>query len=173
MIQGRLTEKQLIDFYNSHIDKLYKFFFFKTLSKDVAEDLTSETFITFIKIIRDDNKIENYSSFLFGIAKNVFLTYLKQKYKDAISFSEIEDHFEEFIDKQVERTDRVGNRIEILEELLNKLPEKQRIVLSLRLLEKLSLNEIANKLNKDMNYVKTTQRRGIANLKKFVHLNSL
>jgi RNA polymerase sigma factor (sigma-70 family) len=45
------------------------------------------------------------------------------------------------------------------------LPEKQRIVISLRLIEKLSLKEIAQELGKNMNYVKTTQKRAIKNLK--------
>jgi DNA-directed RNA polymerase specialized sigma24 family protein len=35
----------------------------------------------------------------------------------------------------------------------------------MRLIEKMSLDEICEKLGKNMNYVKTTQKRGIRNLK--------
>jgi DNA-directed RNA polymerase specialized sigma24 family protein len=45
------------------------------------------------------------------------------------------------------------------------LPEKQRLVLKMRLIDKCSLHDICANLNKDMNYVKTTQKRGLHNLK--------
>jgi RNA polymerase sigma factor (sigma-70 family) len=54
---------------------------------------------------------------------------------------------------------------DILLSRLELLPKKQRAVISMRLIEKLSLKEIAQKLDKDMNYVKTTQKRAIRNLK--------
>jgi DNA-directed RNA polymerase specialized sigma24 family protein len=48
------------------------------------------------------------------------------------------------------------------------LPDKQRAILMLRLVEKRSLSEICELTGKDMNYVRTTQKRGIARLRELV-----
>jgi RNA polymerase sigma-70 factor (ECF subfamily) len=157
--------------YDLYFDKLYKFFYYKVLSKEVAEDLTSDTFITFAQIIKDKKQIENVKAFLFGVAKNIFLKYLQQKYRQPIPFSSISDNFEEYADNYVQEVEKKVNLEDKVMLFLNKVPEKQRIVLQLRLIEKLSLKEICIKLDKDMNYVKTTQKRGLKTLKEIIALS--
>jgi RNA polymerase sigma-70 factor (ECF subfamily) len=173
MNRANLTEKEIVSFYNENLEKIYKFFYFKTLSKEVAEDLTQDTFISFVKIVKDQNNIENLVAFLYGIAKNIFLRYLKDKYKSGIPFSEFERDFENYAEEYVENIKNKKTLEERASEFIKYLPPKQKIVVQLRFIEKLSLKEIADKLNKDMNYVKTTQKRGIANLRRYVELGDL
>lgn len=168
MNSEQLSEKDMAAFYNENFERIYKFFYYKTLSREIAEDLTSETFITFVKIIKDQKEIQNLRFFLFGIAKNIFLKYLKDKYRAGIPFSEFERDFGNYAEKFVTSIENSTTLEERALPFINKLPPKQMQIMHLRFIEKLNLKQICEKLGKDMNYVKTTQKRGIANLKKLV-----
>lgn len=156
--------------YDENFDKLYKFFYYKVLSKDIAEDLTSETFLSFADITRTSREIEKPSHFLFGIAKNIFLRYLKDKYRQGIPFTDLGDDFEEYCTKFVEEIEESETIEEKLKKYLKYIPEKQKEVLTLRFLEKLTLKEICIKTGKNMNYVKTMQRRGLKSLREALEL---
>ena len=91
---------QLSTIYDSEFQRIYSFFYYKTLSKDTAEDLTSETFLVLANILSGDShkQIDNIKGFLFGIAKNVFVKYLQKKYRGEIKFYNFSDDFEEYVD---------------------------------------------------------------------------
>jgi len=165
MSENKITQQDLELTYDLYFDKIYRFFYYKVLSKEIAEDLTSDTFIAFADVLKSKKEIENLKAFLYGIAKNTFLKFLKQKYKREIAFSSISDDFYEYADNFVENVETKKNFEDILLKFIDKIPEKQGKVLHMRLIEKMSLQEICDKLKKDMNYVKTTQKRGIKSLK--------
>lgn len=158
---------QLSTIYDQEFDRIYSFFYYKTLSIDTAEDLTSETFLALANILSGNSQKEigNIKAFLFGIAKNVFVKYLQKKYRGEIPFSNLSEDFEDYLVDFVEK----GEKSEPLEDKLIKyldyIPKKQAVILHMRFIEKLSLKEIAEKLDKNMNYVKTTQKRAFKSLK--------
>lgn len=164
-----MTEQELTKFFSDNFDKIYKFFYYKFTSKETAEDLTSKTFINFVEAVRDpNNSIEDPKKYIYGIANNIFLVHLKSKYefKD-VNFSEMETWQAENLQNFVERFEKNG-LLEQLEKYIPQLPEKQKVIMELRLNEKLTLQEICTELSKDMNYVKTTQKRAISSLKKLI-----
>ncbi|MDD3647030.1 MAG: sigma-70 family RNA polymerase sigma factor [Candidatus Dojkabacteria bacterium] len=164
------TEIEIV--YEQNIVQIYRFFYYKTLSKEKAEDLASETFLTFINQIKKNKTIGNPRNFLFGIAKNVFLKFLRKKYRDELTFDE--NHIENFAQYTQNFLQEIDQKPTLEDKALKfilKLPEKQKQVLYMRLMDKMKLNEIAEKLGKNMNYVKTTQKRGIKNLKKLIALS--
>lgn len=163
-------ERILIDIYNKYFIKLYRYFFYKTLDKALSEDLTSDTFLRFADCVSGEAKIDDYVKFLYGIANNVFMEALRKKYSaQFITGIEWDVMSEELVDDFIEDADKVDNAQNSREELAKKyiklLPVKQRKILTLRLIERLSLKEICEKIGKDMNYVKTTQKRAIKSLK--------
>ncbi|GAB4283611.1 MAG: sigma-70 family RNA polymerase sigma factor [Candidatus Dojkabacteria bacterium] len=162
--------------YEENFEKIYRYFYSRVLNQQIAEDLTSDTFIKFAESVTSPStKIEDPKKYLFGIARNTFVKYLQEKYKKNESLFEI-DYFRVGFDNSADydpiETDHDDSKDYTLEELAARLlphiPEKQRLVLQLRIIEKLSLKEICEKLNKDMNYVKTTQKRGLKSLRELV-----
>ncbi len=170
MNDSTVNKQTLEEVYEKSFEKLYKFFYYKVQSRDIAEDLTSDTFLAFANSLKANKEIQNINAFLFGIARNVFTKYLQQKYKQEIPFSNISDNFEDYVDNYIVEIKRTPSLDEKVKKFMDKVPEKQRIVLELRFFQKLSLKEICEKLNKDMNYVKTTQKRGIRSLKDIIAL---
>ncbi len=153
--------------YDDQFDRIYSFFYYKTLSKDTAEDLTSETFLTLANILANakGKEIENIKAFLFGIARNTFIKYLQHKYKAEIPFSVFGENFEEYMDTFTKESKKAIPFEDRLIKYLEHIPKKQAVVLQLRFIEKLSLTEICQRLGKNMNYVKTTQKRAFKSLK--------
>jgi len=154
--------EELEQFYEAHLPKVYRFFFYKVLNREIAEDLTSKTFLKFVKGLRGDAP-ENAKAFLFGIARHTLYDYLREKYS----------HNEVPLDDEHESIEFDGfepekHILEYLERILPLLPDRQAKVLRLRFLEKLSLAEIAAKLKKDVNYVSTTQRRAFQSIKRLL-----
>ncbi|MEP7103978.1 MAG: RNA polymerase sigma factor [Candidatus Dojkabacteria bacterium] len=168
----RVSKNDLSLIYDSHFDRIYKFFYYKTLNKNIAEDLTSETFLTFVKLLNEHKQVDNITAFLYGVGKNIFMQYLRKKYQEGIPFSALDENFEEYAAEVVRTAENEETPEEKLLKILDQIPSKQREVIRLRFIEKLGLEEIAQKLGKDMNYVKTTQKRGLKSIRQALELNA-
>jgi RNA polymerase sigma factor (sigma-70 family) len=156
------------EIYKLHFDKVYGFFFYKSYNQSVAEDLTSQTFVIFLEKYYDqDMQINDPTKFLYGIMRKIWLRYLQDKYKNNEHFVKDINDFASYVAQEVEAESKKSDE-ERIKLFISMLPNSQKQVMKLRLLEKRTLNEICDILEKDMNYVKTTQKRGIKSLKDLV-----
>ena len=154
--------------YRANVEKLYKFFYFKVLNKQVAEDMTSETFIALAEKFESlDKKPETCEKYLYGIAKNVWNGYLRKKYSQPESLTEDIDDFSRFVDQENKEIDGMSLQDRAIK-FINLLPPKQRIVATLRLIDGLTPTEIAKRIDKSLNYVKVTLRRALRKLEELV-----
>jgi RNA polymerase sigma-70 factor, ECF subfamily len=154
--------------YDQNSKAVYKFFYFKSLSQQIAEDLTSQTFLIMVgKMHNREVVIKDHKKFLYGIMRNVWLRYLQQKYRENIQLIEDMEDFEAYVDSELMREVQTSDE-ERVRKFIEKLPSSQQQVMRLRLIEHQTLSEICSSLGKDMNYVKTTQKRGIQNLKRLL-----
>ncbi|HSH18485.1 MAG TPA: sigma-70 family RNA polymerase sigma factor [Candidatus Saccharimonadales bacterium] len=159
---------EIADMYDAHVDKVFKFFYIKSFDKALAEDLTSQTFMALCEIMSDpDYAIQDHKKFLYGIMRNQWLMHLRHKYqRPELALEGIED-FEDYVDEEIE--DYAGLTVKQRAEVyINQLPDKQRAVVSRRLLEETSIRDIAADIGKDTNYVKTTYKRGLKRMKELV-----
>lgn len=156
------------ELYQNHFNIVYKFFYFKSLDQSTAEDLTSQTFLIMVEKMYDpDMNITSHKKFLYGIMRKVWLRYLQDKYRrQEQSVADIED-FETYVVKELDREVQTSDE-ERVKRYIDKLPSRQQAVMELRLIQRHKLAEICTILGKDMNYVKTTQKRAIKNLHKLL-----
>jgi len=119
-----------------------------------------------------NNSINKPEKFLYGVMRKVWLRHLQQKYRQAEEFVENMDDFQahvlDEVDIELRKTDE-----QRVEKFVNMLPSSQKRIMSLRLVERRSLSQICEALNKDMNYVKTTQKRGIKKLRQLIENSTL
>ncbi len=161
---------EIEELYDGYVDKVYKFFYIKCLDRDIAEDLTSATFVSYIEHTEGEASIINdHVKYLYGIMRNTWLTYLRNKYRKQEFAIETMDDFEDYVAQEIEKFEDVPVK-ERAARVIALLPDKQREVVSMRLLEELSIKEIAAYFGKDTNYVKTTYKRGFRRLKKLIEL---
>ncbi|MCA9347057.1 sigma-70 family RNA polymerase sigma factor [Candidatus Saccharibacteria bacterium] len=156
----------LEELYDSQFDKVYKFFYIQCLNRHVAEDLTSSTFTILVDKYYALH-IDDPKKYLYGIMRKVWLEYLREKYQNqADSIEQIED-FESFATETVEEYDK-ASVAERLRKYVEKLPEAQRKVVVLRHYHDKAPRQVAEELEKDMNYVKVTYRRAIKTLREII-----
>ena len=81
--------KQFSHIFDKHIDKIYRFIFLKVNSQDVAQDLTSETFLRcWEKYRQNQERIENINAFLYQIARNLVIDHYREKGKNQVFSAE-------------------------------------------------------------------------------------
>jgi len=156
------------ELYDKHIRTVYGFFMLKTHDRQKAEDLTSEVFVTTLEQLRNkDGYIKDSEKYLYGVMKLTWLQYLRKKYKEPIEYVENVGDFYSYATGEINAYKDMSLS-ERAAPFIARLPDSQRTVLELRFIEGLSLAEICKQLGRDMNYVKTTQKRGLASLKRVV-----
>jgi len=139
----------------------------KTWHKDTAEDLTSEVFVTAFEQFAVNENILDKEKYLYGIMKITWLQYLRKKYQNNVQYVEEIEDFAKYAVETVEET-QSRSLIDRALPYIEQLPAAQKQVMQLRFRDGYDLKTIAVQLGKNMNYVKTTQRRGLASLKALV-----
>ncbi len=90
-----LENKKFAKIYDKHIDKIYRFIFLKTGTKEVAEDITSQVFTkAWRKFKLQGRDIENMSAYIFQIAR----AEVANHYRDASKFQIISTEVVEIVD---------------------------------------------------------------------------
>lgn len=139
-----------------------------------AEDMTQETFVKAWKNLKRFDTRKNFKTWLFRIAKNTALDFLKRK--KAIPFSAFENAEGENVLANTiadpeplpsvvfDRTDLAL----VLVSVLAKLPPMYRAVLTLRYNEQLNFREIAEVLDEPLHTIKSRHRRACMMLKELL-----
>lgn len=143
------------EIYKEYSTTVYKYLFCLTQNRDISEDLTQETFSIAVEDIKKFRGECKLSVWLCQIAKHLWYKELKKKKKNVnISFEEIEEDvlydesFEESIFKKEEKLE--------LFKAMQKLDEKSREVMYLRMIGDLSYEEIGEILGKTSNWSRVT-----------------
>jgi RNA polymerase sigma-70 factor (ECF subfamily) len=134
-------------------DLLYRLALRLLNNSSEAEDAVQHTMMNMWQRKDDLNKIENLKPFVIKALKNDCINRLKKE-------KTIERHHGQFGKIQSFSTEvSNGNMIEIIKGEINKLPEKQRLIIQLCDVEGLDIKEIAGIVNIDEGAVRTNLSR--------------
>lgn len=152
------------ELYKKYSNLIYRYLYSLTKNSSIAEELLQETFYSAIK---DSNKIKgdfNVKSWLYKIAKNKWIDYVrKQKMENIVSFNEQLDVF--ITDNSTENSIIEKEEILLFYKSIHNLNEDTREVIYLRIKGELSFKEIADILGKSEQWVRVTFYRGKFKLK--------
>lgn len=123
---------------------------------DAAEDLVQEAFIKAWQYIEEGGEVGNFTAFMYRIARNVCLTYLRGR-QPMLDESHIPDVGEEEIDTSM-RDARIWQAIDAL-------PEKCREVFLMSKRDGLSNEEIAEELGISIKTVKNQMTKAFSRLR--------
>lgn len=150
--------------YKQYCNTIYKYLFCLTHNKDIAEDLTQETFAIAVKEINKFKGDCKISVWLCQIAKHLWYKQLKKgKKNENISMEELKEEIpsnetiEDIVCKKEEK-------IKLFKDI-QKLDEQAREVIYLRMVGNLNFIEIGEILGKTPNWARVTFYRAKQKIK--------
>lgn len=145
--------QSLEEIYKMYSRRVFLFLMCKTNDEQLAEELTQETFFQAVQCIDRFEGNSSVLTWLCGIAKNVWLNYLKE-HQEMLS---IDNDVVEIADKK--EVNVQWEQKEILQ-LIHNMSEPMREVMYLRLISNLSFAEIGEIIGKTENWTRVTFFRG-------------
>ncbi len=149
--------------YEEHFDKIYRYVAFKIGNATEAEDMTQQVFLNALKSISSFKwKGVPFSAWLYRIAHNQIVDYLRKKKHDAVPLDE------SLASKNDNPQLIVEQKLDIEQLLLatKQLTEAQREVISLRFAGELRIAQVAKTMGKSQGAIKALQHSAIVALRK-------
>ena len=146
-IVSRFRE-ELILFVNCYVHDFYQ-----------AEDIVSDTFV---KIIVKKPKIKNeeyFKTYVYRIAKNLSLDYLKRRKKEIVFKEDYTESFEDIVIDE--------SKLE-LKKAIDKLSREYRLIVHLRYFDGFSVKEISEIVKKNKKYVYNVLERAKVKLRELL-----
>lgn len=136
--------------------------------RDLAEELTQETFVRAyknLKTLRDDTKL---STWLFGIAKNVARESLRYKHRETDKVGIDDDHVIELSDgKRAPDSELLDKELNgVIRAALGALDEDKRLVFTLKIFQQRSYEEISAITGSSIPKLKTDLHRARAEMRR-------
>lgn len=154
-----MDQNKFLQAFKDFNEVIYNYIFFNVYrQKELAEDLTQETFMRAWKY-RNSYKADKASikTWLYRIAKNQMIDYFKQNKVDLDLTTEVED------DITSDDQDQVIMKEDLLR-ALNFLKVEEKSLIIMRYIEELDFEEIAKIIKKNYTATKVALHRAIKNL---------
>ncbi len=159
-----------------YLKPVYNFVYRYTARADSAEEITQDVFLSVWRNIKSFDLSRKFKTWLFAIAKNTSLNWLKKK--RPLNFSQFDGEdgdnlFSESIADSSPLPDELFARADLadrLTEAMSKLSPDYRTVLLLHYHSGLTFQEIAESLDESINTIKSRHRRALVRLRELLVL---
>ncbi|EAP86298.1 RNA polymerase sigma factor [Croceibacter atlanticus] len=137
-------------------DKMFRLARRLLVSKEAAEDATQDVLVKLWKRKETLKTYDNLEAFAMTVTKNHCLDELRLKRNNnlRIVHNNYEDH-QTGLQKQLE----TKNELELVEHLINELPQQQQVIIQLREIEQMEYDAIAKILNMNETAVRVNLSR--------------
>ena len=158
------SEKDFLKAYDNYGDAIFRYCFSQTSQRELAKDLTQETFTKVWEYLLGGKIVEQIRPFLYRVATNLIIDYRKKKHRDISLESAMEEGTDFEAKEGREDIENVFDG-EYAVKQLKKLEDKYKQALSLRYIENMSIKEIAETTGESESNVSVRLHRGMEKLK--------
>lgn len=162
-MKNKGAEGEFLKHYDQFSDAIFRHAVFRLSDREKAKDLVQETFIRYWDYVSQGKEVLNTRALLYKIANNLVID--KYRRKEVVSLDQMRE--EQGFDIGNDTRPHIENQDEydrLLVEI-EKLPEKQRAVLTMRHVDGLSVKEIARISEETENVISVRIHRAIQKLK--------
>ena len=148
----------------NYYNNIFAYIVRRTGKREVAEDLTQETFLRLVNSIAAYKPTGKFSNFIFTIAVNVCNTHYR---KNNVAFDDVD--IDSIADNDIVdiKLENLENNI-ILIESIDRLPNMQKEVLLLRFFHDMKIKDIAKVTNASIPTVKSRLSQGLNKLRQML-----
>lgn len=148
--------------YDRYLDKIYRFIYYKTWNKEIAEDITSDVFHkAFERLHSFDSTKGTFSAWIYRIARNTIIDHYRTQ-KKTVPIEDVFDLGED--DRTIDEQDTLLTLGKV-EEFMKTLTARQRELITLRIWEELPYREIAEIIGGTEDSVKMAFSRTMKDLR--------
>jgi len=162
--------EQSLDFLIAkYLKPIYSFSYRNVGNPNDAEDITQETFLKIWKNIKKFDTKKSFKPWLFQIAKNTSIDFLRKK--KSIPFSKFENEkgqnilVENLVAAPMNLIENLNNK-KVLALAMQNLGEKEQKIINLRHGQGLSFKEISRIFDESINTIKSRYRRTLFSIRK-------
>lgn len=154
--------------YDTYLDAVYRFVFFRIGIKEEAEDITETTFVSVFTHI-DTYKEHGlpFEAWLFRIARNKIIDYYRKK-KQTVTLDAVVGL--EDTKQGPEKKTEIALTKEMVMKKLRELPDTYQEIIILKYIEERDNEEISTILDKPVDQVRVLQSRALARLRTLLQL---
>lgn len=152
---------EFIKAYDDFNDDIFRFCYLKTKNRDIALDITQETFTKVWEYMEAEKEVGHMRGFLYQIARNLVIDYYRKKTSSSLE-SLSESGFDPATEEKEESDDfALTEAMEIIEAL----DPKYREPITLRYIDEMSVKEIAGILGEAENTISVRIHRGLEKIR--------
>lgn len=159
------------ELFERYSDNIYGVAMAYTKLADAAEEIVQDVFV---KIWMNRNKllqVERFDDYLFIIARNYILNYLRNNKKNKQFTTRLFDHFGEYTITPEDEF-LVKESQKLIEQAVAALPPQQQMVYELRRRQDLSLEDIASQMNISRNTARNHLNQALKQIKEYLRTHS-
>lgn len=164
------------ELYNLTCDKAFSLALQMTKNREEAEDILQDSYMKAFSSLQTMTNAANFPSWFYCIVSNKCKDYLKSKRRGVVMFSDLEGEDDNGDEHEFELEDTsddyspeanvdVSETSRLIREMIDNLPEDQRMVVIMYYLNRLTIKEIAQALDVSENTVKSRLRYAKQKLK--------
>lgn len=167
-------EQAFARLYDEYVESIYRFVYSKLSSREQAEDVTSDTFLRFWKMIQQGEEVRHVRGMLYRVARNLVIDVYRRRQTASMVGPVTFQEDETSSDSESSLSDvGKGSRameaqadVALLMDKIAQLKEDYQDVLTLRLMEDLSFQDIAEALGKETGTVRVLFHRALKALQR-------
>lgn len=158
------TQKQFMELYEAFNDEIFRFSLAKTRNRDLALDITQETFVKTWDYLRSGKSIDQGRGFLYRTCRNLIIDQSRKK-----KFASIDALIETDASREPADEGHIPTGVAVDQEYfmnqLRQLDERHFEILHLRFIQELTLSEIAAIYKESENTVSVRIHRAVKHAK--------
>jgi RNA polymerase sigma-70 factor (ECF subfamily) len=159
---GKEKEQEFSQAYEDLSDILFRHCYFRVSNREVALDIVQEGFTkTWLHITRGDD-IVNLKAFLYQVMNNLIIDHYRKRKSSSLDLLQ-DDGFDPASREHEDIL--IHAEHSQVEEILKLIPEKDRVVIVMRYIDGLSVQEIARTLKEPENTISVRLHRALSKVR--------
>ncbi len=159
------TSELFLKAYENYSDAIFRFCYVRVRQRDLALDITQETFIKTWEYLRADKEVRNLRAFLYQVARNLITDYSRKKKES--SLDNLMNHgFDAPADDDHQLYDVLD--VKYLVRIIQGMDGKYRDVILMRYVDELPIKEIADIIGESENVVSVRIHRGLQQVRNLI-----
>lgn len=159
------SERPFLNLYEESADAVFRHCYFRVHDREIAKDLTQESFTRVWNSLIGGTRIENLKAFLFRIANNLIIDHYRKKKETSLD-ALAEEGFDPASAEHEHVSDQALAREAL--EAVGELEDGYREIILMRYVSDLSIGEIADTIGESENAVSVRIHRAVKKLQKIL-----